>query len=115
MAVMPRHTRPRPALSPELEIAADAFGSRESLAILALLAMNSQVTVPVICEALDMAANTVSRHLAALEGHQLVHASQPAGSRRGKTVTYGADGLAIRHWLDEVRATLAPARSRGRK
>ena len=117
---MPRHTHPRPELRPELESAAVAFGSRESLAILALLGAAAPgdpgLGVPEISDELGMAANTVLRHLRALEGIGLVRASQPPGSRRGKIVAFTIDRAAVRSCLDSARRiiTPTPGRQRGR-
>lgn len=110
MGVMPRHTRPRPELSPDLEVAAAAFGSREDLAILAFLGRVESAMAPEVCDALGMALNTVHGHLGRLESLGLVHADVPAGSRRGRTVRYALDRAAAGSAVDKMKAALLSGR-----
>jgi len=114
MTGMPRRTRPRPPLAPELEVAAAAFASREDLAILAFLGSVEWAAAPQICEALGMALNTAHRHLGLLEALRLIQADTkedtPVGSRRGRTVRYSLDRAATAAALDDMRAALLGSR-----
>jgi predicted ArsR family transcriptional regulator len=111
---MPRHTRPRPELSPDLETAAFAFGSREDLAILAFLGRVESAKAPELCDALQMALNTAHRHLGQLESLGLIGVDTrddtPAGDRRGRTVRYSLDRAATASAVEKMKAALLGGR-----
>ncbi len=107
---MPRHTRPRPGLAPDLELAVAAFGSREDLAILAFLGRVESAKAPDLCDALGMALNTAHRHLDLLEALGLIRVDTPLGDRRGRTVRYSLDRAATASALAKMKAALLGGR-----
>jgi len=110
MGVMPRHTRPRPGLAPDLEIAAAAFSSREDLAILAFLGRVESARAPELCRGLGMALNTAHRHLDLLEALGLIRVDTPVGDRRGRTVKYSLDRAATAAAVAKLKTALLGGR-----
>lgn len=91
------------------EAAIDSFGNRARVAILGYLADHGPSTRGEMSDALGIAPATMTNHLRALIGHQLITAS-PAESRRGQRPRYDIDPVRVLELYEVLGDALRVAR-----
>jgi DNA-binding transcriptional ArsR family regulator len=88
---------------------------RGRLAIMSLLAGGGTLTFTELKARLEMTDGNLSRHLATLQDHGLVHTERLVGVGRPQTeVRLTEDGVrALRRYIERLEAILEPARASG--
>lgn len=102
---MPRYARP--ANSPSLEPAINAFGNQAKVAIIGFLAANGPATRSEVAAALDIGVSTAKHNLMMLAEDGVINQDPPASEERnGRRVRYSLNTAEVSQRYSDLGAAL---------